>query len=292
VWSVGMLLYTLFTYKEPFPDVKKKIQSVTDNELSKLFGDNITSKTLKTLLMDFCKRTPSDRLTFRKIIDKFEKNQSQNQILKELDFTETLIQIIWEKAKEDCKATNDIEPIDFNMFYLFLFGYCQVKKPEEAHSYYLKEALRLPYFLKLGEPDPKYMTRDNFGVIARLFKLTKKNDDSFLQRIVDLFKEDWFYGGVDRIEAQRQLEATQRKKSDGTYFIVRFASSKQLCFTFKKDEKEPQDWENSTIDTNNALKPGYAKYISQFVLLKGLKHDPIAALKTFKPCPTANKKNK
>jgi len=72
VWAAGMILYTLFTYKEPFPnsDVKNTIQNITEDGLSKLF-ENLGSKTLKNLLMDCCKL--KDRLTFREIIGKYEK---------------------------------------------------------------------------------------------------------------------------------------------------------------------------------------------------------------------------
>jgi len=203
-----MLLYTLFTYKEPFPGADKiKIQNVTEDELSKLFDEKkIGSKTLKNLLMDCCKLKPADRLSFRKIIDKEKKIFPE--ILRELDLTETLIEDIWDKALKEYN-TKDIE---FSKFHEYLIKYFKLeKKPEEA--YYLKEALRLPFLLKLGEQDPKYMTRDNFGILARLFKVTKKNDDSFTTRIVEVFKADWFYGSVDRNESQKQLEYLTKKKN-------------------------------------------------------------------------------
>jgi len=286
-------LYTLFTYKEPFPvgegnsDVKKKIQSVTDDELLKLF-DSVGSKALKSILVECCKRAPNERVTFRKIIDKHEKVQFP-QILKDLDLTETLIQSIWESALKECKVTKDIE---FKHFYDYLTKYFKIKKPEEA--YYLKEALRLPFLLKLGEPDPTYMTRDNFGILAKLFRFTKKTDDTFIARIVEVFKSDWFYGCVDRMEAQKHLDVLQQKKSDGLrYFIVRYANSRQFCFTYKKDEN---NWENGNIEPIQAVKDGYAKYVSQFHL-KLLRHELIPALqKTFNPyketTPTTQTKKK
>jgi len=160
--------------------------------------------------MDCCKRTPKDRLTFRKILDKYEKGQLIDNILKDLDVTETYIQTIWEKASLKCKATNS-KDIDFKKFYEFLIQYFHLlKKPEEAH--YLKEALRLPFFLKLEQPDPTIMTRENFGQLGKIFMLTKKKDSGFIQRMVEVFKSEWFYGFVDRLEAQNQLEALSKKR--------------------------------------------------------------------------------
>jgi len=288
VWAYGMLVYTLFSYKEPFPNGAdaKKIQNVNEDELSKLF-DSLNSKALKIILMDCCKRAPNDRFTFRKIIDKYEKSQFP-QILKELDLTEILIQTIWEKALKVTKTTTK-DNIEFKAFYDYLSNkYFKLqKKPEEA--FYLKEALRLPYLLKSGEPDPNLMTRDYFGVLARLFKFTKKKDETFIARIVEVFKADWFYGVVDRMEAQKQLEALAAKKKDSyIYFIVRFANSRQFCITYKKDAN---NWENSNIDPAQALKDGgYAKYVSQ-LQLKILRHELIPSLyKTFLKCEAPKKK--
>jgi len=277
VWAFGMILYTLFMYKEPFPGLDKiKIQNVNEDELSELFGEKkIGSKALKNLLMECCKLKPSERGSFRKIIEKEKVRFSE--ILRELDLTETLIVEIWDKASNEYK-TKDIE---FSKFHEYLIKYFSLeKKPEEA--YYLKEALRLPFLLKLGVQDPKYMTRDNFGILARLFKFTKKNDVSFVTRIVEVFKADWFYGGVDRMESQKHLEHLTKNKPDGsTYFIIRYASSKQLCFTFQRDAK----WENSVIETSTAISKdgGYSKYVEQFKTRVQLKHEPVTTLyKTFK----------
>jgi len=36
VWAAGMLLYTLFTYKEPFPNADVRKRNVTDSEVLKI----------------------------------------------------------------------------------------------------------------------------------------------------------------------------------------------------------------------------------------------------------------
>jgi len=211
-----------------------------------------------------CKLSPKDRLTFREIIDKYPKCVSQ--ILKDLDLTETLIESIW-STELKCKETY----IEFNTCHDYLIKYFRLqKKPEAVH--YLKEALRLPFFLKSGQPDPPNMTRDKFGVLGRLFRFTKQKDDGFIERIVELFKSDWFYGCVDREEAQNQLEAFAKKKSDGhIYFIVRFSNSNQLCFTHKNANN---GWENSIIEPDRVFtKEGYVKYVEQYQQQKVLKHE-------------------
>jgi len=240
----------------------------------KLSG-SLNSKTLKNLFMDCCKPSPKDRLTFREIIGKYDQ-KSVLQILKELDLTETLIESIW-SSELKCKE----QYIDFNTFHAELIKYFRIqKKPEAIH--YLKEALRLPFFLKFGQPDPLHMTRDKFGVIGRIFRFTKQKDDGFIERIVELFKSDWFYGCVNREEAQKQLEAFSKKKSDGIHFIVRFSNSNQLCFTYKN----ANIWENSIIEPDRVFtKEGYAKYVEQYQQRsKFNKHEVVPSLqKTFSP---------
>jgi len=79
VWEFGMLMYTLFTYKEPFPnkegdtDVKNKITKVADGDLLVKLFDNLNSKSLKKLLLDYCcKRAPNERSPSSKIKEAFE----------------------------------------------------------------------------------------------------------------------------------------------------------------------------------------------------------------------------
>jgi len=124
------------------------------------------------------------------------------------------------------------------------------------------------------------MTRDNFGVLGRLFKFSKKKDDSFIERIVELFKADWFYGCVDRAYSQKQLEALQANKKDGyQYFIVRFANNKQLCVTYFT-----KTWENRPIDCGYALKEGYVKHVTYVTQTKVMKHETVPTLqKTYQP---------
>jgi len=241
--------------------------------------------------MDCCKKKPDERLTFSKIIDKYVKTQYFKEILKELDATENIILYIWENALKAGSPTlpKENKEIEFTKFYDFLIKHFRLKKPEEI--YYLKEVLRLPYFLKLGVPDPPTMTRENFAVIGSLFKFTKKRDDSFIERMLEVFKAEWFYGTVDRLEAQKQLEAlTKSKNSTTPYFIVRFANSKQLCFTYKKKDG---NWDHSNIEPGVALeRESYAKYIEWWAQTNRIKHDPVTSLqKSFQPY-NPPKKNK
>jgi len=131
------------------------------------------------------------------------------------------------------------------------------------------------------------MTRENFGILAGLFKFTKKKDDTFLQRIVEVFKAPWFYGSVDRAEAEKQLEPSAKKQTDYIYFIVRFCNAKKFCFTFKKDNK----WEHCNIEPADGFSEGgYDKYVLKY-RPKTMKHEPISSLqKTFAPYTAVNKK--
>jgi len=104
----------------------------------------------------------------------------------------------------------------FNSFYIFLSKYFGLKKnTEEAH--YLKELLRLSFTLKVGETEPANMTYDNFRVICRLFKINQERDKGFIERMIEVFRSDWFYGYVDREDAQKQLDALAISKKRKTH---------------------------------------------------------------------------
>jgi len=68
--------------------------------------------------------------------------------------------------------------------------------------------------LKQGQDDPKNITLENFRIVCNIFKLSKNKDDTFIRRIVEVFKAEWFYGSVDRLESQRQLEVQADKKKN------------------------------------------------------------------------------
>jgi len=294
VWSFGMLFYTLFTYKEPFANSEDKKKKATDDkELSKLF-DNVRSSTLKTFLLNCCNPNPENRLSFSKIVEISEKDNFFPQILKELDLTEVVINTIWNEALKSLEVSKDT--FKFKDFHKFLVKYLALdKKPEEAH--YLKQALRLTYFIKSSEKDPPNIPRENFTIVCRLFKFANENDkEGFVQRIVEVFKADWFYGSVDRMDAQKQLEdLTNKKKSPLMYYIVRYSNSKQFCITFPRKEKDPKGniWEHAIIDADLAVKDGgYFKYVTNFKQTL-LKHETVPTLvKTFKPYSKTKKTKK
>jgi len=236
--------------------------------------------------MDCCKLRPNDRLTFKAIAAKYNESYF-TQVLKGIDITETLIQNIWDEALLECKATKDIE---FKKFHEFLIGYFRLKNPEEKH--YLKQALKLPFLLKT-EADPPYMTRDNFGHVGRLFKFTKKKDNDFIKRVVEVFKADWFYGSIDRVECEKQLKALADKNKNSTPIncIVRYANSRQLCLTYQKKDNV---FEHCCIEPADAMSAGgYAKFVTNYYSSKILKHELVSSLrKSFSPYTSPNKKKK
>jgi len=272
-----MLMYTLFTYKEPFADciqnVKEKIHKINNEDLSKLFAE-IRSNCLKELLLDCCKCDPSKRLTFSQLFG--NKNTFNETILKELDLSLKLADEIWKEAMQNEK---DAKEIEFKEFFQFLLQKFALKENNEQ-SHYLKQAIRVIYTKKPNDNDPSTMTLDHFRTLCRLFALTE-HDEDFIRRIVEVFEAPWFYGCVERTDAENQLTLANKKKTEN-YFIVRYASSKKLCFTFQM-KNLPFDHQN--IEFNDAVKSdGYVNFVHAYTKKKGLIHTPITGLpKTFKP---------
>jgi len=119
--------------------------------------------------------------------------------------------------------------------------------------------------------DPDTMSFDRFAALCKLFKFTEPNDPWFLKRIVQLFQQDWFYGYVDRVKVQEQIN----KLPTSNKFIVRYSNMDRLCFSFKyKDEKGKVNWEHAIIEENAAWKKsGYKSYVEEFATQKGIEHD-------------------
>jgi len=190
-----------------------------------------------------------------------------------MDTTKGITEDIWEKRNK-VKVPQNRKHIEFNEFYDFLQAYFKIKNPEEAH--YLKEALRMVYRSKVQSADPITMSHQKFEVLCNIFQFTESNDPWFIKRIVQLFEQDWFYGAVDRIQAQ---ESISKKKKD--IFIVRFSNYDKLCITFKDNKKK--DWEHAVIDDVAWTTSGYKCYIEDFAKQSGLEHENISLEKTFKP---------
>jgi len=274
----------LFTYpdqKEPFADlanfeaVKKEIKSLTDDKIKNLFR-NIPSNTLQELLLDCCKVNPDQRLSFEQLEAKYDSKEDDlfAKILKELDNTANVTNKIWNDAISSKKVTQKAqEGVQFNKFFEFLTDDCfKLANPEGQH--YLKQALRLPFWLKPNDEDPKYISREQFDKVCFLFKFTKEDEKSgynnFIKRIVDIFSRKWFYGSVVRENVQAALD----KKSPlclsfnwwnaTTAYVVRYSNQGQFCITFK-NKNDPGGFENATIDPTAALnEDGYRSYISKY----------------------------
>jgi len=281
VWSFGMLLYTLFTNKAPFDgpsyeEVKNKIKKCTEDDLKALFSP--LRPAVVAVLKKFCKIVPSERLSLSKFENENCKGEPFLEILKEMDATKGITNQIWEKAMKlaetKSKYHENEKSIEFNEFYNFLQDYFKINNPEEAH--YLKEALRMVNRLQNG--DPKTMSYQKFEILCNIFQFTEPNDPWFIKRIVQLFKQDWFYGAVDRGQAQVSISKNSSKKEK---FIVRFSNNDKLCITFKDKEKRKDGWEHAVIDDAAWTASGYKSYIEDFAKTKGLEHENIDLEKTF-----------
>jgi len=122
--------------------------------------------------------------------------------------------------------------------------------------------------------------------------LARKKDNDTIKRVVEVFKADWFYGFIDRVEAEKQLKALADKNKNSTHtnFIVRYANSRQFCFTYQKKDL---GFEHSNIEPGLALSSGgYEKYVSNYKRMV-LKHEPVSLRKSFSPYKSPpNKKKK
>jgi len=230
-------------------------------------------------LGDCCKKDPSQRLTFNQITDKYEKLKQFHNILEELEKTDAIIEEIWNDAMSICTASN--RGFEFNSFFSFLIEHFSLtQEKHEEQRYYLKQALRLPFGRMPLNRDPDYISREYFGIVCNLFKFTDAKDPGFIERILDVFKAEWFYGCVDREDVQRKIEDKSQKDMRGSSgwiqsilslsgnstispvnFIVRYANSKRFCFTYKMKDT----WYHNNIEPQDAYKRhGYSNFVSEY----------------------------
>jgi len=111
------------------------------------------------------------------------------------------------------------------------------------------------------------MTQEYFMIVCDLFKIYKLSDNDFIRRIVDTFKEDCFYGCIERESAERLIKDQESTHFFSflipTYYIVRYARSKRLTITYKK--KDQKDWNHCIIEPFSAMKEnGYSRYFSRY----------------------------
>jgi len=245
-------------------------------KIKDLFGKpKIPSKTLQELLLDCCKINPSQRLSFEKLEAKYDSKEDDlfSKILQEMDNTATVINKIWNDAISSKKISPTAQGVEFKKFFEFLTNDCFKLTSNGEGYHYLLQALRLPFWIKPYDEDPKYISREQFEKVCNLFKFTKEDEkssyDNFIKRIVDIFSRKWFYGSVQRENVQAALD----KKGSPLIFnwwtstinyIVRFSAQGQFCITFK-NKSSPTGFENATIDPTAALNAdGYSSYIKKY----------------------------
>jgi len=283
VWSYGMLLCTLFTYPdqnlaEPFANlkdldaVKQEIKNLTDEKIKALFG-KIPSKTLQELLLDCCRASPKQRLSFEQLEEKYDSNKEDDlfsKILQEMDNTAAVINKIWNDAISN-KVSSTQQGFEFAKFLQFLTNDCFKLKRDTEGYHYLLQALRLPYWLRPNDDNPKSISREQFEKVCKLFKFTKEDEQSnyqnFIKRIVDLFSQKYFYGSVQRETVQVALD---KKNTIANWwaatiaYVVRYSQQGQFCVTFKNKNVQG-GFEHATIDPTAALNAeGYSSYIKKY----------------------------
>jgi len=134
--------------------------------------DNVRSESLKNFLLDCCKIDPAQRLSFVQL-QKYDNNYF-TKILQELDITATIFEQIWKEASTKLKPTD--KGIDFSTFSKFLAGEYFKLDPNSDEYHYLIQALRLPFWLKVNDEDPPFISRSQFEIVCTLFKFSSESN--------------------------------------------------------------------------------------------------------------------
>jgi len=184
-------------------------------------------------------------------------------ILEELDPTTLIMKQIWQDALCNINKNDD------DNFFKFLANYFSLYPDTEGY-HYLKHALGMPPPAK----SPEDHTETAFKIVCELFRFTEPKDKIFIKQIVELFKQEWFYGFISRQPTTEDI-LKKSKASLGlvdktwhnykTPFLVRYSNENQFCISYL-DEKER--FTHASISPSEAYaKGGYINYVENFMKL-------------------------
>jgi len=169
---------------------------------------------------------------------------------------------------------NNNGSVPFEEFFKYLANYFTLSPNTEGY-HFLKQALRMASNRSTGQPDPTEITLNEFKIVCELFRFSKAKDEVFIKRIVELFKQEWFYGFPDRKTTQEIL--AKAKASGGlmdklwhnnkTPYLVRYSlAEKQFVISYYDETSKKEKFTHASIPPTEAwLKQGYVNYVDNFV---------------------------
>jgi len=280
MWSYGMILYTLFTVIIPYQHltnydaVKKAILS--GKELP-ILPSNMPN-TLKQIITTCWNIESAERRTFKLLA---EEDKWDDIIKEALLHGETKYAAdLWNQSVDENFAQSGVRgglsvpwPLFLNKFYSFM-GIERIDQTEVV-SRCLKEVMTV----KEQSPTP-ILERQAFSEFLKVFTpfpTSKEEGSAYVDQIIQLIKEPWFYGAShNRLTAEAVINIA-RDKGRKSPCMVRISTNAggKFCLTYldEKDRRlggKPLEIEHLAINPSSYQTIGYYKYLKDEIKKKKL----------------------
>jgi len=249
MWAYGMVLYALVTWKNPYSDAKDygevaaKIKGNTLPELPKN-----TPQSLREMIQKCWAQKPEDRGDFLSLTAE-ESGESVfkkifNDAIHESDKEAALIwKSVQAAAPDEGGKKGDSFP--WNVFAPVFFEKMGVKDPSHAQIKCIQALMQLGY----NAQDTAPVTHEHYHHFVQIFTPIRPSKD-FISSVVELCKQDYFYGIAPRASTEAVLnKAVIDKKKQKSIFTSYFynRSGSILSLLYPKTQRSKDGTRSHTL---------------------------------------------
>jgi len=240
VYSYGLILFSLFTKRRPFPDLDPKItidlfkEKLIEARISPLGGEEVNEEMdtpVKDLIEQCIATQKSVRLSFAALAE------NDSEIIRSVYLKMT--------SGKQARFANDFwerfggaDRVEFDTFFPALEAYfTEVNPPkrgqkplgfdEEAVRFF-KHAVGVDAMTKSANQQIVHLEVFR-GFLDRFGDLLSEDIGSLLQGVTRLYKEPWFYSSYNSTTSESLLQAAKARN-----FIIRYSAKDIGAFTLSK----------------------------------------------------------
>jgi len=241
MWSYGMFLYALVPWKNPYADSKDygevvaKLKGFTLPELPKN-----TPQTLREMIQKCWAHKPEDRGDFLALTAE-ESGESvfKKIFLDAIHESDLEAAAIWKAvqaaAPQEGGKKGDTFP--WNVFAPVFFEKMGIKEPSSVQVKCIQALMGLGF----NAQDTAPVTHDNYHHFTQIFTPIRPSKD-FISSVVELCKQDYFYGIAPRASTETVLNKAVGEKKNKNPFLLRISTtgSVRFCLSYIPKSKDPK----------------------------------------------------
>jgi len=274
MWSYGMVLYALVTMKNPYADAKDY-----EEVASRVKGHNLpelpknTPHTMREIIHKCWAQKPEERGDFLSLtieeggISVFKKifDDAANESDKE---AASIWKSVQAAGPEELKK-GDAYP--WNIFAPVFFQEMGIKEPTLAQTKCIQALMQLGY----NAQDTAPVKREHYNQFVNIFSPLRPSKD-FVNSVVELCKQDYFYGVSARGSSEVVLNRALKEKNNKNPFLLRISTTNNVRFCLSyipkaKDQKAAPTVTHFLIEPPQYQSKGIISFIVGHVKTLGVK---------------------